>query len=147
MNLSSVSFFLLLLLLHSFLAMSCVGEWFRLCSVLFSSILSRTYESPNFIPFSYFIQKDPILIFLPTNIFWLFRCYWAVVGETVSLQVTPRTEVTMDSSNRTSICERLHINGLQRLKHIDRYAHSLKLILSSNISNTLRTSIDVCFHR
>ncbi|ESQ45551.1 hypothetical protein EUTSA_v10010344mg [Eutrema salsugineum] len=70
----------------------------------------------------------------------------SVASETVSLQVTPRIEVT-DSSCRNSICERLHINGLQRLKHIDKYAHSLKLVLSSNTSNILRTSIDVCFHR
>ncbi|CAH2064586.1 unnamed protein product, partial [Thlaspi arvense] len=68
------------------------------------------------------------------------------VGETVSLQVNPRIEV-IDSSNRTSKCERLHINGLQRLNHIDKYAHSLKLVLSSNTSNILRTSTHVCFHR
>lgn len=75
----------------------------------------------------------------------------SVVGETGSLQVTPRTEV-IDSpglkQGRTSTCERLHIHGLQRLKHIDKYAHSLKLILSNNASNIVtRTSIDVCFHR
>lgn len=75
----------------------------------------------------------------------------AVVGETGSLQVTPRTEV-IDSPGLkqgiTSICERLHIHGLQRLKHIDKYAHSLKLtLLSYNASNSIRTSIDVCFHR
>ncbi|KAL9831831.1 putative NEMP family protein [Arabidopsis thaliana] len=70
------------------------------------------------------------------------------VGETGSLQVTPRTEVIYSPGLKrgiTSICERLHIHGLQRrLKHIDRYAHSLKLtLLSNNASN----SIDVCFHR
>ncbi|KFK34252.1 hypothetical protein AALP_AA5G120700 [Arabis alpina] len=76
-----------------------------------------------------------------------------VVGETGSLQVTPRLEV-IDSPGLkqgiTSICQRLHIHGVQRLNHIDKYAYSLKLILPSNTLNNTsvrRTSIDICFHR
>ncbi|XP_023638543.1 uncharacterized protein LOC17886201 isoform X2 [Capsella rubella] len=90
-----------------------------------------------------------VLLFL--NLFTFFSIVSSdehvFVGETVSLQVTPRTEV-IDSPGLkpglTSICERLHIHGLQRLNHIDRYAHSLKLTL---LSNSDSNSIDICFHR
>ncbi|KAG7565088.1 NEMP family [Arabidopsis suecica] len=90
-----------------------------------------------------------IVVILLLNLFTFFSVVFSnelvfVVDETGSLQVTPRTEV-IDSLGITSICERLHIHGLQRrLKHIDKYAHSLKLtLLSNNASN----SIDICFHR
>ncbi|XP_010426513.1 PREDICTED: uncharacterized protein LOC104711511 [Camelina sativa] len=103
---------------------------------------------------SYNINVVVFLLFL--NLFTFFSVVSSdehvfVVGETGSLQVTPRTEVVIDSPGlkrgTTSRCERLHISGLERLNHIDRYAHSLKLTLLSNTSNSVRTSIDVCFHR
>ncbi|CAH8268067.1 unnamed protein product [Arabidopsis lyrata] len=101
-------------------------------------------DSSVFVRSSHFIV---VILFL--NLLTFFSVVssdelFVVVDETGSLQVTPRTEV-IDSLGITSICERLHIHGLQRrVKHIDRYAHSLKLtLLSNNASN----SIDVCFHR
>ncbi|KAL1195035.1 hypothetical protein V5N11_031127 [Cardamine amara subsp. amara] len=97
---------------------------------------------------SVFVRSSSfVVVILLLNLFVFFSVVSSdelvfFVGETGSLQVTPRTEV-IDSPGITSRWERLHINGLQRLKHIDKYAHSLKLTLSSNV----RTSIDVCFHR
>lgn len=72
-----------------------------------------------------------------------------VVGETGEIHVTPSLEVKASPGlkpDRTALCERIRIQGLRRFKHIDKYAHSLKLIV--NASTTGKTSnIDVCFHR
>ncbi|KAG7627928.1 NEMP family [Arabidopsis thaliana x Arabidopsis arenosa] len=105
-----------------------------------SSVIVR---SSNFIVVILFLNLVTFFSLVSSN-----ELVFAAVGETGSLQVTPRTEVIYSPGLKrgiTSICERLHIHGLQRrLKHIDRYAHSLKLtLLSNNASN----SIDVCFHR
>ncbi|CAH8280966.1 unnamed protein product [Arabidopsis lyrata] len=72
-----------------------------------------------------------------------------VVGETGELQVTPSLEIKGSPGlkpDRTVLCERIHIHGLRRFKHIDKYAHSLKLVVNaSTVGKT--SSIDVCFHR
>ncbi|XP_010444620.1 PREDICTED: uncharacterized protein LOC104727260 [Camelina sativa] len=72
-----------------------------------------------------------------------------VVGETRELQVIPSLEVKGSPGlkpDRTTLCERIHIHGIRRFKHIDKYAHSLKLVV--NVSTSGRTSnFDVCFHR
>ncbi|KAL1196467.1 hypothetical protein V5N11_023158 [Cardamine amara subsp. amara] len=72
-----------------------------------------------------------------------------VVRETKELQVTPSVEVKGSPGlkpDRTVLCERILIHGLRRFKHIDKYAHSLKVMV--NASTAGKTSnIDVCFHR
>lgn len=71
------------------------------------------------------------------------------MGETGEIQVTPSLEVKGSPGlkpDRTVLCERIHIHGLRRFKHIDKYAHSLKLVVNaSTVGKT--SSIDVCFHR
>lgn len=72
-----------------------------------------------------------------------------VVGETGAIQVNPSLEVKGSPGlkpERTSLCERIRINGLQRFKHMDKYAHSLKLILNSSTAGKA-SNFDVCFHR
>ncbi|CAH2043263.1 unnamed protein product, partial [Thlaspi arvense] len=72
-----------------------------------------------------------------------------VVGETGALQVTPSLEVKASPGlkpERTSLCERIHIHGLRRFKHLDKYAHSLKLIVNSSTAGKT-SNFDVCFHR
>ncbi|KFK28444.1 hypothetical protein AALP_AA8G515400 [Arabis alpina] len=72
-----------------------------------------------------------------------------VVGEINELEVTPTLEVKGSpglKSDRTALCERIRIHGLKRLNHIDKYAHSLKLIV--NVSTVGKAStVDICFHR
>lgn len=72
-----------------------------------------------------------------------------VVGETRAVQVNPSLEVKGSPGlkpERTSLCERIHINGLRRFKHMDKYAHSLKLILNASTAGKA-SNFDVCFHR
>ncbi|ESQ31254.1 hypothetical protein EUTSA_v10004091mg [Eutrema salsugineum] len=72
-----------------------------------------------------------------------------VVGETGSLQVTPNLEVKASPGlkpDRTALCERIHIRGLRRFKHIDKYAHSLKLIVNASTGGKT-SNVDICFHR
>ncbi|KAL0863202.1 hypothetical protein Bca101_042320 [Brassica carinata] len=72
-----------------------------------------------------------------------------VVGETRAVQVNPSLEVKGSPGlkpERTSLCERIRINGLRRLKHVDKYAHSLKLILNASTAGKA-SNFDVCFHR
>ncbi|KAL0721573.1 hypothetical protein Bca4012_036172 [Brassica carinata] len=72
-----------------------------------------------------------------------------VVGETGSIQVNPSLEVKGSPGlkpERTSLCERIRINGLPRFKHMDKYAHSLKLILNASTAGKA-SNFDVCFHR
>ncbi|KAF2578462.1 hypothetical protein F2Q68_00003808 [Brassica cretica] len=72
-----------------------------------------------------------------------------VVGETGAIQVSPSLEVKGSPGlkpERTSLCERIHINGLRRFKHLDKYAHSLKLILNASTAGKA-SNFDVCFHR
>ncbi|EOA15809.1 hypothetical protein CARUB_v10007344mg [Capsella rubella] len=74
-----------------------------------------------------------------------------VVGETEKLLVTTNFVVKVTGSPRQNqdlptLYERIHISGRQRLKHIEKYAHSLKLIV--NMSPGAKTSTThVCFHR
>ncbi|XP_010550318.1 PREDICTED: uncharacterized protein LOC104821209 isoform X2 [Tarenaya hassleriana] len=73
-----------------------------------------------------------------------------VVGETGALQVTPSIEVTGSPGlkpGKAVLCERIYIRGLKRFKHMEKYAHSLKLRVAHNASTGGRTSVDVCFHR
>ncbi|CAA7034637.1 unnamed protein product [Microthlaspi erraticum] len=72
-----------------------------------------------------------------------------VVGETNEIQVTPSVEVKASPGlkpDRTALCERIHIRGLRRFKHMDKYAHSLKLIVNASTSGKI-SNVDVCFHR
>ncbi|WZZ43887.1 hypothetical protein YC2023_040146 [Brassica napus] len=72
-----------------------------------------------------------------------------VVGETRAVQVNPSLEVKGSPGlkpERTSLCQRIHINGLRRFKHMDKYAHSLKLILNASTAGKA-SNFDVCFHR
>lgn len=72
-----------------------------------------------------------------------------VVGETRAVQVNPNLEVKGSPGlkpERTSLCERIHINGLRRFKHMGKYAHSLKLILNASTAGKA-SNFDVCFHR
>ncbi|CAE6261721.1 unnamed protein product [Arabidopsis arenosa] len=72
-----------------------------------------------------------------------------VVGETGEIQVTPSLEVKGSPGlkpDRIVLCERIHIHGLRRFKHIDKYAHSLKLVVNASTAGKT-SSIDVCFHR
>lgn len=80
---------------------------------------------------------------------WLISVL-TVVGETGAIQVNPSLEVKGSPGlkpERTSLCERVRINGLQRFKHMDKYAHSLKLILNASTSSGKASNFDVCFHR
>ncbi|CAH8364054.1 unnamed protein product [Eruca vesicaria subsp. sativa] len=72
-----------------------------------------------------------------------------VVGENKAIQVSPSLEVKGSPGlkpERISLCERIRINGLKRLKHMDMYAHSLKLVLNASTSGKA-SNFDVCFHR
>ncbi|KAJ0241989.1 hypothetical protein HA466_0213270 [Hirschfeldia incana] len=72
-----------------------------------------------------------------------------VVGESGAIQVNPSLEVKGSPGlkpERTSLCERIRINGLKRLNHMDKYAHSLKLILNASTAGKA-SNFDVCFHR
>lgn len=77
------------------------------------------------------------------------NCVLTVVGETRAVQVNPSLEVKGSPGlkpERTSLCQRIHINGLRRFKHMDKYAHSLKLILNASTAGKA-SNFDVCFHR
>ncbi|XP_023638786.1 uncharacterized protein LOC17877038 [Capsella rubella] len=72
-----------------------------------------------------------------------------VVGETRGLQVTPSLEVKGSPGlkpDRTTLCERIHIHGLPRFKHLEKYAHSLKLVVNVSTAGKM-SNFDVCFHR
>lgn len=76
-------------------------------------------------------------------------CVCTVVGETSEIQVTPSVEVKASPGlkpDRTALCERIHIHGLPRFKHMDKYAHSLKLIVNASTGGKV-SNVDVCFHR
>ncbi|CAN8251466.1 unnamed protein product [Cochlearia groenlandica] len=73
-----------------------------------------------------------------------------VVGETKDvIKVTPSLEVKGSpglNPEKSTLCERIHINGLPRFLHIDKFAHSLKLIVNSS-TGAKTSNFDVCFHR
>ncbi|XP_023635412.1 uncharacterized protein LOC17877760 [Capsella rubella] len=74
-----------------------------------------------------------------------------VVGETEELLVNTNFVVKVKGSPRQNqdlptLCERIHIYGRQRLKHIDKYAHSLNVIVNVSTGDNTSTT-HVCFHR
>ncbi|XP_010451082.1 PREDICTED: uncharacterized protein LOC104733174 [Camelina sativa] len=75
-----------------------------------------------------------------------------VVGETDELLVTTNIAVKVKGSSRLNqedlptLCEKIHIYGRQRFKHIDKYAHSLKVIVNV-LAGAKTTTTHVCFHR
>ncbi|KAL1210331.1 hypothetical protein V5N11_006665 [Cardamine amara subsp. amara] len=64
-----------------------------------------------------------------------------VVGETGELLVTPSLQVK-GSPRLNQDLERIHIRGFPRFQHIDKYSHSLKIIVNASSAE----NIHVCFH-
>ncbi|CAL9227727.1 unnamed protein product [Arabidopsis halleri] len=74
-----------------------------------------------------------------------------VVGETKELLVTPSLVVKVNGSSRlkqdlNTLCERIRVHGFPRFKHVDKYAHSLKLMVHVLTGGNTSTT-HVCFHR
>lgn len=73
------------------------------------------------------------------------------MGETKELLVTPSLVVKVNGSSRlkqdlNTLCERIRVHGFPRFKHVDKYAHSLKLMVHVLTGGNTSTT-HVCFHR
>ncbi|EOA18578.1 hypothetical protein CARUB_v10007144mg [Capsella rubella] len=101
--------------------------------------------------FSSLVSSDELLVYVLS---WLISCkrtLSTVVGETEELLVNTNFVVKVKGSPRQNqdlptLCERIHIYGRQRLKHIDKYAHSLNVIVNVSTGDNTSTT-HVCFHR
>ncbi|KAF5749677.1 hypothetical protein HS088_TW03G00002 [Tripterygium wilfordii] len=73
-----------------------------------------------------------------------------VVGESSTLQLSsgfPIANSPGAGAGTSVVCERVHIHGLSRLKHLNKIAHSLKVKVSQKNSGLRGTNAEVCFHR
>ncbi|XP_030538984.1 uncharacterized protein LOC115747081 isoform X2 [Rhodamnia argentea] len=73
-----------------------------------------------------------------------------VIGQSTSVQLSPVLLVENSPGSRpgTSLfCERVHIHGLSRMKHLSKIAHSVKVKILSNSSSLRPAKFEVCFHR
>lgn len=73
-----------------------------------------------------------------------------VVGESSTLQISPRLLVKNSPGLKPGtavLCERVHIQGISRLKHLDKYAHSAKVKVTQNSSIIRQPLLEACFHR
>lgn len=70
-----------------------------------------------------------------------------VVGESSKVPISPSLRVMNSKLGTLVLCERIYINGLPRLKHLNKFSHSLKLKLSPSNSSFRRPHVTVCFHR
>ena len=81
----------------------------------------------------------------------LFYLSWcAVVGQSTTLQVSPRLAVENSPGSRPGtvvLCERVQICGLSSLKNIRKFSHSVKVKVSVTNSSARLPNVEVCFHR
>ncbi|KAJ8769331.1 hypothetical protein K2173_002535 [Erythroxylum novogranatense] len=73
-----------------------------------------------------------------------------VVGESNKLQLSPSLQVLNSPGTKpgtSSLCSRVHIHGLARIKNLDKFSHSLKVNLSCSSSSLRQPKVEVCFHR
>ncbi|CAA7051954.1 unnamed protein product [Microthlaspi erraticum] len=68
-------------------------------------------------------------------------------GETKEIRFSPSLEVKASPGLKpsiTTLCERIHIQGIARFEHMHKYANALKLTLTAS---SAEDDIHVCFHR
>ncbi|KAI3423176.1 uncharacterized protein J3R85_011306 [Psidium guajava] len=73
-----------------------------------------------------------------------------VIGQSTSVQLSPVLPVGNSPGSRpdtSMFCERVHIHGLSRMKHLSKIAHSVKVKAFSKSSSLHPTKFEVCFHR
>ncbi|GMY11923.1 nuclear envelope integral membrane protein 1 isoform X3 [Fagus crenata] len=91
---------------------------------------------------------------------FLAICSWAsiasaselslVVAESTRLQLFHGLPVTGSPGSKPGtsvVCERVHIQGLSRLKNLRKFAHSVKVNVSQRDSSIPIWKTEVCFHR
>ncbi|GMP31242.1 hypothetical protein CsSME_00005539 [Camellia sinensis var. sinensis] len=67
-----------------------------------------------------------------------------------TLQISPRLPVEKSPGSKHGaivLCERVLIHGLSRLKNLRKFAHSVKVNVSSVSSSARLLNVEVCFHR
>ncbi|CAL5372732.1 unnamed protein product [Camellia sinensis] len=72
------------------------------------------------------------------------------VAQRTTLQISPRLPVEKSSSSKHGaivLCERVLIHGLSRLKNLRKFAHSVKVNVSSVSSSARLPNVEVYFHR
>lgn len=93
------------------------------------------------------------LLWVPMNVACVsnFLIYlFAVVSSNVSLQLLPGFLVENSPGSKPGIkilCERVEIHGLSRLKHLKKFANSIKVKVSCMNQNSHPHNVQVCFHR
>ncbi|CAA2979314.1 uncharacterized protein LOC111367259 isoform X1 [Olea europaea subsp. europaea] len=72
-----------------------------------------------------------------------------VIGESASLQLSPSliVEKSPGSKPGTNVkCDRVHIHGFPRLKHLSKFANSIKVKVSYVNPSGRPPSVEICFH-
>lgn len=81
----------------------------------------------------------------------VFTCVdFSVVGQSASLQLSHGLQVKNSPGSKpgsSMACERVHLQGLPRLKNLNKFAHSVKVKLSGNNASVHLPNAEVCFHR
>ncbi|OWM65686.1 hypothetical protein CDL15_Pgr017183 [Punica granatum] len=86
----------------------------------------------------------------------LFFAVYSAAGSTLeiakptSLQLSPSILVDKSPGSRPGVsvlCERVHIHGLSRIKHLRKMAYSVKVKVFSQSGSHQPTKFEVCFHR
>ncbi|KAF5958345.1 hypothetical protein HYC85_005570, partial [Camellia sinensis] len=75
---------------------------------------------------------------------------FANVAQLTTLQISPRLPVEKSPGSKHGaivLCERVLIHGLSRLKNLRKFAHSVKVNVSSVSSSARLPNVEVCFHR
>ncbi|KAF5958397.1 hypothetical protein HYC85_005622 [Camellia sinensis] len=100
-----------------------------------------------------------------TSVLWLFFIVGSIslsssvvsanelsldVAQSTTLQISPRLPVEKSPGSKHGaivLCERVLIHGLSRLKNLRKFAHSVKVNVSSVSSSARLLNVEVCFHR
>ncbi|CAN0864880.1 hypothetical protein LINGRAHAP2_LOCUS9068 [Linum grandiflorum] len=93
-----------------------------------------------------------VVLFLSSPLFFPSSASAAalVVGESSRLNVTPSLPVVNSPGTKPGtrlLCERVRIDGLPRLRNLNKFSHSLKVTLTHSSSALRGPSVEVCFHR
>ncbi|KAK9902588.1 hypothetical protein M0R45_001522 [Rubus argutus] len=82
-------------------------------------------------------------------ILWLLFLTLPFVAENATLQLSHGMPVQNSPGSKPGIsvlCGRVHVCGLSRLKHLEKFANTVKVKISTNSSFRIRP-FEVCFHR
>lgn len=74
---------------------------------------------------------------------------FADISTSVVMQLSHGIQVqdSPGKPGKSMVCERVHIHGLSRIKHLSKFAHSGTVNVSPRNSSAYVPSAEVCFHR